>query len=146
MIWAVAWYAWFRDSPSEKAGVTAAERVEIGMQPPAGHEILAQQPNLCAVCLDTGRRNAGAVFGFMNTAANAASAVSSIAFRYMVGYFGNYDAPFIPMVAMLCVGTWLWLKVDPEQQLAEEEGPLSGRAAELVRDEIKVAPFVGPAH
>src|SRR3989442_15721449 len=32
--------------------------------------ILAQQPNLCAVCLDTGRKHAGAVFGFMNTAAN----------------------------------------------------------------------------
>jgi hypothetical protein len=25
------------------------------------------------------------------------------------------------MVAMLCVGAWLWLKVDPEHQLFEEE-------------------------
>ena len=58
--------------------------------------ILVQQPNLCAVCLDTGRKHAGAVFGFMNTAANAASAVSSIAFGYLVAYFGNYNAPFVP--------------------------------------------------
>ncbi len=37
--------------------------------------ILFQQPTLCALCLDVGRKNAGAVFGFMNTAANASSAV-----------------------------------------------------------------------
>jgi MFS transporter, ACS family, glucarate transporter len=251
VIWAIVWYAWFRDSPSEKPGVTAAELAEIGPPAPAGHGgfpwsvalrsaaiwriaaigacyvyslaffqswlqtylvkgrgyteaalvlsslpylvggcangiggfasdrlvrrfglrngrralgvfglgfaaifmtativttggvwslvflslayagILAQQPNLCAVCLDVGRRNAGAVFGFMNTAANAASAVSSIAFGYMVGYFGNYDAPFVPMVAMLCVGTWLWLTVDPEHQLVGEEAPLSVTATDL---------------
>jgi MFS family permease len=83
--------------------------------------ILLQQPNLCAVCLDTGRKHAGAVFGFMNTAANAASAVSSVAFGYLVGYFGNYNAPFIPMVATLCVGTWLWMTIDPAQELFVEE-------------------------
>jgi ACS family glucarate transporter-like MFS transporter len=92
--------------------------------------ILAQQPNLCAVILDTGRKHAGAVFGFMNTAANAASAVSSVAYGYQVAYFGNYNAPFVPMVLILCVGTWLWLKVDPAHQLFEEQGPL-GAAAEL---------------
>jgi hypothetical protein len=47
--------------------------------------ILAQQPNLCAVCLDIRRRNAGAVFGFMSTAATAASAISPIALGYIVG-------------------------------------------------------------
>src|SRR4051812_1320704 len=92
--------------------------------------ILAQQPNLCAVCLDTGRKNAGAVFGFMNTAANAASALSSIAFGYIVGFSGSYDAPFVPMVMMLCVGAWLWLKVDPERQLFEEAVPLVRASAE----------------
>jgi MFS transporter, ACS family, glucarate transporter len=33
LIWAVAWYAWFRDTPAEKPGVTAAERAEIGPPP-----------------------------------------------------------------------------------------------------------------
>ena len=253
VIWAAVWYAWFRDSPTEKAGVTSAELHDIGAEPAGRHGgvpwgralrsapiwriaaigacyvyaiaffqswlqtylvkghgyteaalvlsslpyivgacangiggvasdwlvrrfglktgrralgvfglscaalfmtatilttsgvwalvflslayagILAQQPNLCAVCLDTGRKNAGAVFGFMNTAANVASAVSSIVFGYVVGRFGNYNAPFIPMVATLCVGTWLWLKVDPEHQLFEEEEvPLHGAAVELV--------------
>lgn len=81
--------------------------------------ILSQQPNLCAVCLDTGKQNAGAVFGFMNSAANAASAVSSIVFGYLVAYTGSYDAPFIPMLVLLCVGTVLWLKVDATHPLFE---------------------------
>jgi hypothetical protein len=42
--------------------------------------ILFQQPSLCALCLDVGRKNAGAVFGFMNTAANIASALSAVVF------------------------------------------------------------------
>ena len=52
--------------------------------------ILFQQPSLCALCLDVGRKNAGAVFGFMNTAASASSAISAVVFGYLVGYFGNY--------------------------------------------------------
>ena len=83
--------------------------------------ILCQQPNLCAVCLDTGRKNAGAVFGFMNTAASAASSISSVTFGYLVGYFGSYNAPLVPMVALLCVGAWLWLRIDPTVQVIEEE-------------------------
>ena len=83
--------------------------------------ILLQQPNICAVCLDTGRKHAGAVFGFMNTAANAACGLSSVAFGYIVTYFGSYNAPFFPMVATLCVGALLWLTVDATQDLFEEE-------------------------
>jgi ACS family glucarate transporter-like MFS transporter len=37
VMWAAVWYAWFRDTPAEKPGVTAAERQEIGTQPPAPH-------------------------------------------------------------------------------------------------------------
>jgi MFS transporter, ACS family, glucarate transporter len=85
--------------------------------------ILLQQPNLCAVCLDTGRQHAGAVFGFMNTAAQVASFVSSIAFGYLVGYSGNYNLPFVPMVATLSLGAVLWLKIDPTHQLFEEPEP-----------------------
>ena len=84
--------------------------------------ILFQQPTLCALCLDVGRKNAGAVFGFMNTAANVASALSAVVFGYLVGYFGNYNTPFIPMVALLSGGTLLWLHVDPTRELFPE-GP-----------------------
>jgi len=83
--------------------------------------ILVQQPNLSALCLDGGSRNAGAVFGFMNMAGNAASSFSSIVFGYIVGYTNSYDAPFIPMVALLCVGVWLWVKVEPQRALFEDE-------------------------
>src|SRR6185503_18755964 len=79
--------------------------------------ILFQQPTLCALCLDVGRRNAGAVFGFMNTAANGASAVSSLVFGYLVGFSGSYTTPFVPMVVLLTVGALLWVQVDPAQEL-----------------------------
>jgi MFS transporter, ACS family, glucarate transporter len=79
--------------------------------------ILLQQPNLCAVCLDTGKAHAGAVFGFMNTAANLASSVSAVVFGYLVSSTGGYHAPFIPMLALLCVGAGLWFKLDPSRQI-----------------------------
>jgi MFS transporter, ACS family, glucarate transporter len=80
-----------------------------------------QQPNISAVCLDVGRRHAGAVLGFANTAANAASAVSSVVFGYLVGHFGSYNAPLIPMVLTLGVGTLLWLTVEPTRELFVNE-------------------------
>jgi ACS family glucarate transporter-like MFS transporter len=83
--------------------------------------ILFQQPTLCALCLDVGRQNAGAVFGFMNTAANVASALSAVVFGYLVGYFGNYNTPFIPMVALLALGALLWLQADPTRELFPEQ-------------------------
>jgi MFS transporter, ACS family, glucarate transporter len=85
--------------------------------------ILFQQPTISAVCLDLGRTHAGAVFGFMNTAGNAASALSTVVFGYMVGYFGNYNAPFVPMVALLSLGAVLWLQVDATRELFPDERP-----------------------
>jgi len=85
--------------------------------------ILFQQPSLCALCLDVGRRHAGAVFGFMNTASNAAAALSAVVFGYLVGYFGNYTTPFIPMVALLSVAAALWLQVDATRDLFPDEQP-----------------------
>jgi MFS transporter, ACS family, glucarate transporter len=251
VIWAVAWYRWFRDWPTQKAGVSAAELEEIGPPPATGHGgmpwaralrspglwqlmgiaacyvyalaffqswlqtylvkgrgyteaalilsslpyvvgacanglggvtsdwlvrrlglkrgrravgvfglsvaaafmsaavvttsgvwslvflslayagILLQQPNICAVALDTARDHAGAVFACANTAAQGASVLSSVAFGYIVDYSGSYNAPFIPMVLTLCAGTWLWLKVDASRQLFDEETPPL-RAAEVV--------------
>ncbi len=49
----------------------------------------------------------------MNTAGNAASAPSPVVFGRLVGYSGDYNMPFLPMVALLCVGALLWLQVDP---------------------------------
>ena len=91
--------------------------------------ILFQQPSLSALCLDVGRNNAGAVFGFMNTACSVASAISAVTFGYLVGYTGNYNTPFIPMVAFLCLGAVLWLQVDPTRELFPEVHPVECAAA-----------------
>ena len=91
--------------------------------------ILFQQPSLCALCLDVGRKNGGAVFGFMNTAGNLASALSSVVFGYLVSSFGNYNTPFVPMVAFLCMGASLWWQVDPARELFPEGLPAESAAA-----------------
>jgi len=82
--------------------------------------IMLQQPNLCAVSLDTGHKHAGTVFAFMNMMANLASAISSIVFGYLVAFTGSYDAPFVPMIVLLGAGTWLWRRIDPTQQVVDE--------------------------
>jgi MFS family permease len=79
--------------------------------------ITFQQPTMFAVCLDIGREYAGAVVGAMNTAGQTGSFVGSLAFGYLVDRYGSYQLPFIPMVALLSIGAWLWLKVDPSQAL-----------------------------
>jgi ACS family glucarate transporter-like MFS transporter len=79
--------------------------------------ITFQQPTMFAVCLDIGGEYAGAVVGAMNTAAQIGSFVSSVVFGYLVARYGSYNVPFIPMAALLLIGAWLWLKVDPVQVL-----------------------------
>jgi hypothetical protein len=69
----------------------------------------------------------------MNTAANAASALSAVVFGYLVGYFGNYNAPFLPMVALLALGALLWLQVDPTRELFPEELPEESISASPLR-------------
>jgi ACS family glucarate transporter-like MFS transporter len=73
-----------------------------------------------AVCLDIGGAFAGAMVGAMNTASQIGSLISSVLFGYLVGRYGSYDLPFIPMTALLAIGAWLWLKVDPAQPLVPE--------------------------
>jgi hypothetical protein len=77
----------------KRANSVEASLVRMGI--PADR--VFQQPSLCTLCLDVGRKNAGAVFGFMNTASNAAAALSSVIFGYLVSYSGNYNTPFVPM-------------------------------------------------
>jgi len=91
--------------------------------------ILFQQPSLCALCLDVGRKHAGAVFGFMNMAGNAASALSAVVFGYLATYFGNYNAPFVVMVAFLSLGASLWWQVDPTRELFPEVLPAEAAVA-----------------
>lgn len=78
-------------------------------------------PVAWAVCLDVGRKYAGAVSGAMNTAGQIGSFLSSVVFGYLVRWFASYNAMIWPMAAMLAASALLWLKIDPTQELAPEE-------------------------
>lgn len=79
--------------------------------------ITFQQSVVFGVCLDIGRQHAGAVVGLMNAMAQIGGLVGSVAYGYIVQRFGSYDAPFVPMAAVLVLGAALWLKIDASQQL-----------------------------
>jgi ACS family glucarate transporter-like MFS transporter len=75
-------------------------------------------PVAWAVCLDVGKKYAGAVSGAMNTAGQVGSFLTSVAFGKIVAVYGrNYDAPLYPMAAMTAVSALLWLKIKPHQPL-----------------------------
>ena len=78
-------------------------------------------PVAWSVCLDVGRKYAGAVTGAMNTAGQLGSTLTAWAFgKIVVAYGGNYDAPLVPMAAMTLISALLWLKIDPTKQLVPE--------------------------
>ncbi|MFN3321912.1 MAG: MFS transporter [Bryobacteraceae bacterium] len=74
-------------------------------------------PVAWAVCLDVGRKHAGAVTGLMNTAGQIGSFLTASTFGYIVAAYDNYNAPLYPMTVMLVLSTLLWLKIDPAEQL-----------------------------
>jgi sugar phosphate permease len=81
--------------------------------------ITVSQPALMATCLDIGGKYSGAVTGAMNTAAYTGAFLSSVAYGYIAQAYG-YEAPFMPIILFLALGTLLWLKVDAEQEVVPE--------------------------
>lgn len=82
-----------------------------------------------ALCLDLGRKHAGAVTGSMNMAGQVGSLISSVAFGYMVKGLGSYDYALLPLAAMLVVSGLLYLGIDPAKPLFAEPEPLKEQAA-----------------
>ena len=82
-------------------------------------------PASWSLCLDIGRKYAGAVTGAMNMAGQAGSFVSSVAFGYLVTYFGNYDTPLLLFAAMLAVSAAIYTRIDPAEQLIPEAEPVA---------------------
>jgi MFS transporter, ACS family, glucarate transporter len=80
--------------------------------------ITFQQSVVFGVCLDIGKRNAGAMVGLMNTASQLGGFVGSVAYGHIVERFANYNAPFVPMAALLFLGATLWLRIDASQELS----------------------------
>jgi MFS family permease len=73
-----------------------------------------------AVCLDVGKKYAGTVSGTMNMAGQVGSFSSSVAFGYLVTYFGSYNAPLFPMAALLLISALFFARIDPTEQLVAE--------------------------
>jgi MFS family permease len=73
-----------------------------------------------AVCLDVGKRYAGTVTATMNMAGQFGSFLSSVAFGYIVTWFGSYNAPLIPMAILLFVSAILFTRIDPQEPLVAE--------------------------
>lgn len=82
--------------------------------------ITLQQAGVFGVCLDIGRTHAGSMVGLMNTSAQVGGLVSTVAYGYLVDRFRSYDAPFVPMAAVLFLGAILWFKIDASRELRTE--------------------------
>jgi predicted MFS family arabinose efflux permease len=74
-----------------------------------------------AVCLDVGRKYAGAISGAMNMAGQIGSFLTSTLFGYVVHYFeGDYNKPLIPMAGMLLASAVTYLFINPNRQVVPE--------------------------
>jgi MFS family permease len=85
-----------------------------------------------AVCLDVGKRYAGAVTGSMNMAGQFGSFISSIVFGMLVDAYGSYDLPLKVFSIFLFVSAWLFTRIDPTQELPvgeDQPGPLPAAVA-----------------
>jgi ACS family glucarate transporter-like MFS transporter len=79
--------------------------------------ITFQQSGVFGVCLDIAGGHAGTMTGLMNTTSQLGGLAGAIAFGYLVERFDTYDAPFVPMAALLLLGSLLWLRVDASKHL-----------------------------
>ena len=74
-------------------------------------------PSAWAICLDVGKKYAGAVSGAMNTAGNIGGFACASVFGYLVDATGNYNFPLFIISGMLLISAFLFLRIDPTKQL-----------------------------
>jgi len=74
-------------------------------------------PVAWCICVDAGGEHAGAISGAMNTAGQAGSLISAVAFGYWVQWYGNYDRALMPLAAMLIVSGCLFATIDPSKKM-----------------------------
>ena len=77
-------------------------------------------PSAWAICLDVGKKYAGAISGAMNTAGNLGGFVCATVFGYLVEATGNYNFPLYVIAGMLLVAAFLFLGINPEKQIIRE--------------------------
>ena len=74
-------------------------------------------PAAWAVCLDVGKKYAGAISGAMNTAGNLGGFVCATVFGYLVQGTGNYNFPLYIIAAMLGIAALLFMLINPDKQI-----------------------------
>jgi len=99
------------------ATLTRAPVITIALLSLAYGAITVQQSSAFGVCLDLSHRSAGTMVGVFNTVCQLGGLVGSVAFGYIVERFGSYDAPFLPMTALLLLGAAVWWRIDASQEL-----------------------------
>jgi MFS transporter, ACS family, glucarate transporter len=77
-------------------------------------------PSAWAICLDIGKKYAGAVSGAMNTAGNIGGFVCASVFGYVVDATNNYNYPLYVISGMLLISAILFMRIDPTKQLVED--------------------------
>ncbi len=77
-------------------------------------------PSAWAICLDVGKKHAGAISGAMNTAGNLGGFVCATVFGYLVQATGNYNFPLYIIAGMLLIAAFLFLAINPEKQITGE--------------------------
>lgn len=75
-------------------------------------------PSSWTVCVDIGRRSAGAVSGTMNMAGNVGSFLTALAFPYLTAWLGGAQAFFYVAAGLNVVGIFLWLQIRADKGLA----------------------------
>lgn len=80
----------------------------------------AMLPVAWSICVDIGGQHAGAVSGAMNMFGQLGSFISSVAFGYLVSFFGSYDLALVPLASMLVLGGIVFLFIRPEEKLSFE--------------------------
>jgi len=74
-------------------------------------------PSAWAVCLDVGKKYAGAISGAMNTAGNIGGFVCATTFGYLVEVTDNYNFPLFIIAGMLLISAFLFSRIDATKQL-----------------------------
>lgn len=80
-------------------------------------------PSAWAICIDVGRKYAGAISGAMNTAGNLGGFVCATVFGYLVdtNIPETYNHPLFVISGMLLISAVLFLFINPTKPLVEEE-------------------------
>ena len=78
-------------------------------------------PSAWALCIDLGKKYAGALSGAMNTAGNLGGFVCATVFGYLVSSTGNYNLPLFLIAGMLVISAVLFLFIDPSRQIIPDE-------------------------